>query len=148
MTLLVSIFAAVICTVVWYSCAQARKLKLGMLCWMFWGSSLMWLTDAAFEYAKQGTAYFTPATIDMVNDLFFGLSMVALALVVWLAVLLIKDPQGVVWKSIFPKNEYEYTAVNVYFKVLQPARHVNDSNSGKENFIEHNCYYLYVELLE
>lgn len=104
MTLLVSTFAAVICTAIWYCNAQARKLKVGMLCWMFWGSSLMWLVDAAFAYAELRETYFTPDSADMVNELFLGLSVVALALVIWLVVLLVKDPQGVIKERLFKKS--------------------------------------------
>ena len=94
MTLLTTVFAAVFCTVLWYQKASARELKVGILCWMFWGASLMWLGDAIFEYAELGAAYFTPAASDMLNDLFLGLSVIALALVIWLVIVLIKDPKG------------------------------------------------------
>ena len=45
MTLLTTVFAAVFCTVLWYQKASARELKVGILCWMFWGASLMWRRD-------------------------------------------------------------------------------------------------------
>ena len=72
---------------------------------MFWGASLMWLGDAIFEYAELelGAAYFTPAASDMLNDLFLGLSVIALALVIWLVIVLIKDPKGVVRAQLFKK---------------------------------------------
>ena len=50
----------------------------------------MWLVDAIFEYAELHAEYFTPAPMDMLNDFFLGLSVVALGLIVWLVVLLIK----------------------------------------------------------
>jgi hypothetical protein len=96
MTLLTTIFAAVICTVIWYTNPTARELKIGVLCWMFWGASAMWLVDAIFEYAELHAEYFTPAPEDMLNDLFLGLSVIALAMIVWAVILLIKDPKGVV----------------------------------------------------
>jgi len=40
----------------------------------------------------------------MVNDLYLGLSVVALGLIVWLIVLLIKDPKGVVRASFLKKK--------------------------------------------
>ena len=67
MTLLVSVFAAVITTVIWYRSAQRNELKIGTLCFMFWGASLMWLVDAIFEYAELKAAYFTPAPADMLS---------------------------------------------------------------------------------
>ena len=104
MTLLVSVFAAVITTVIWYRSAQRNELKIGTLCFMFWGASLMWLVDAIFEYAELKAAYFTPEPADMLNDLFLGLSVVALALVIWLVFLLIKDPKGVVKNTLLKKS--------------------------------------------
>ncbi len=104
MTLLVSVFAAVITTVIWYRSAQRNELKIGTLCFMFWGASLMWLVDAVFEYAELKAAYFTPEPADMLNDLFLGLSVVALALVIWLVILLIKDPKGVVKNTLLKKS--------------------------------------------
>ena len=99
MTLLITVFAAVITTAVWYK-KNDEKMMLGILCWMFWGASLMWLVDAIFEYIKLKAAYFTPALADMVNDAFLGASVVALALIVWIVVLLIKDPRGVVREKL------------------------------------------------
>lgn len=104
MTLLITVFAAVISTVLWYKNAPRDEMKLGVLCWMFWGASLMWLVDAVAAYVELGAAYFTPAPQEMANDLFLGLSVVALALVIWLIVLLIKDPKGVVRASLFSKR--------------------------------------------
>ncbi len=100
MTLLISVFAAVISTAVWYGSEKAREMRSGILCWMFWGASLMWLCDAIFEYAKLKAAYFTPAAEDMLNDTFLGLSVVALALVIWIVYLLIKDPKNVVRNNV------------------------------------------------
>lgn len=104
MTLLVTVFAAVASTLVWYFSETARKAKEGILCWMFWGASIMWLVDAIFEYAELGAEYFTPAAGDMLNDLFLGLSVIALALVIWVVVLLVKDPLKVVRKRLTQKH--------------------------------------------
>lgn len=104
MTLLVTVFAAVISTAVWYRKAPEDKMKISVLCLLFWGASIMWLVDAVFEYAELGAEYFTPEPRDMLNDLFLGLSVVALGLVIWVAVLLLKDPRGV-FKKGARKNE-------------------------------------------
>ncbi|MCR5748374.1 MAG: hypothetical protein K6G03_11760 [Lachnospiraceae bacterium] len=100
MTLLITVFAAVISTVIWYVSEKARKLQVGTLCFMFWGASLMWLVDAVAEYIELRAAYFTPAAEDMLNDAFLGFSVIAVALIVWLVYLLIKDPMGTVKKAI------------------------------------------------
>ena len=104
MTLLVSVLAAVITTVVWYTDNRRSELKLGILPPMFWGASLMWFVDAIFEYVELKDAYFTPEPLDMLNDLFLGLSVVALGLVIWLVILLVKDPRGVVRSAILRKK--------------------------------------------
>lgn len=96
MTLLVTVLAAVICTVIWYKNAPDDQLKVHILCWMFWGASIMWFVDAIFEYAELGAGYFTPAPADMLNDLYLGFSVVALALAAWIIILLIKDPRNIV----------------------------------------------------
>lgn len=96
MTLLLTSLAAVTVTVIWYVSEHARNLKVGMLCYMFWGASLMWLVDAAAEYLELGADYFTPEWTDMVNDAFLGVSVIGFALVVWVITLLVKDPKGVI----------------------------------------------------
>ena len=100
MTLLITVFAAVISTVIWYRGAPESEMKVGTLCLMYWGASLMWFVDAVLEYAELGAEFFTPEPLDMLNDAYLGLSVVALGLVIWLAVLLIKDPKGVVRAAI------------------------------------------------
>lgn len=104
MTLLITVFAAVIATAVWYVKPAASRLKVGLLVWMYWGASLMWLVDAIFEYVELKAAYFTPDPIDLLNDAFLGLSVVALALAVWVAVLLITDPNDRVKQALRRKK--------------------------------------------
>ncbi|MCR5226720.1 MAG: hypothetical protein K6E27_05865 [Eubacterium sp.] len=99
MTLLITVFAAVVATVKWYN-RKDDNMKLGILICMYWGASLMWLVDAVFEYAELKAKYFNPAPADMLNDAFLGIAVVALGLVVWVVRLLILDPKGVVKKSL------------------------------------------------
>ena len=99
MTLLITVFAAIISTILWYN-RKNDNMKLGVLVAMFWGASLMWLGDAIFGYMEDGADFFVPSTADMINDGFLGFSVVALAMIIWLVVLLIKDPKGIVRKSI------------------------------------------------
>ena len=94
MTLLIMMTAAIIVTVLWYRGALGDGMKLSVLCWLYWGASLMWMVDAVFEYAELGAEYFTPAPADMLNDAFLGLAAVVFGLVIWLVILLVKDPAG------------------------------------------------------
>lgn len=96
MALLITIFAAIICTVILYRNALRSTMKIGMLCLMYWGASLMWMIDAVFEYVQNGVEYFNPDPLSMLNDFYLGLSVVALGLIIWLVVLFIKDPEDIV----------------------------------------------------
>ncbi len=103
MTLLITVFAAIISTIVWYKNNERAQLRLGTLVLMYWGASLMWLADAIFEYAELGAEAFVPAPLDMLNDSYLGFSVVALGLVIWLVILLIKDPKGIVKSALSKK---------------------------------------------
>ena len=63
----------------------------------------MWLVDALTEYSELRAAYFTPEPADMLNDAFLGLSVVALGLIIWIAMLIVKDPKGVVRAALLKK---------------------------------------------
>ena len=95
MTLLTTVFAAIISTVLWYKSAPDNSMRLGTLSLIYWGASLMWLGDAIFEYAELQAEYFSPAATDMLNDFYLGLSAVALGLIAWLVTLLLQDPRRV-----------------------------------------------------
>ncbi len=99
MTLLLTVFAAIVTTVFWYN-RKNNDMQLHVLMFMFWGASLMWFVDAIAEYIELGADYFAPAVEDMINDSFLGFSVIAFALIIWVVYLLIKDPKGVVRKSI------------------------------------------------
>lgn len=96
MTLLLTLIAAVISTVIWYVSEKARVLKCGLLCYMFWGASIMWMVDAIAEYIELRAEYFTPALEDMINDSFLGMSVIVLALVIWVVSVMIADPLNVI----------------------------------------------------
>ena len=102
MTLLICVFAAIIFTIKWYQ-RKDDSMLLGIPCICFWGASLMWLGDAIFEYAELGADFFAPEAVDMLNDAYLGFSVVALGMILWLVILLIKDPKGVV-KASLKKN--------------------------------------------
>lgn len=104
MTLLVTVFAAIISTAVWYCSEKARLLQVKVLCYMYWGAAMMWFVDAVFEYKEKGAEYFLPPVNDMINDLYLGFSATGLALIVWLAVLLFTDPCHVIQKAVVNKS--------------------------------------------
>ena len=103
MTLLITVFAAIICTLIWYFRFSDRKYGFGTLCLMYWGASLMWSVDAVAEYLELHDEYFQPAAADMLNDAFLGFCVVALGLIIWLVIMLIRDPKGIVRNAIKTK---------------------------------------------
>ncbi|MBR1891172.1 MAG: hypothetical protein IJ811_01595 [Clostridia bacterium] len=106
MTLVIALICAVISTLIWYFNPDRKKLKLSVLCFEFWGASLMWLVDAVFEFAELKEEFFTQSADAVVNDALLGLCVAVLGVVVYLIVLLISDPNGVV-KQLFSKKDNE-----------------------------------------
>lgn len=104
MTLLITLFAAIVCTIIWYVKGQESQMKIGALCWMYWGASFMWFIDAIFEYAELKAEFFAPALEDMINDSYLGLSVIAFGMMIWLAILLITDPKGTVKNVLFGRQ--------------------------------------------
>ena len=100
MTLLTALFAALISTVVWYFKDGSNRMQTGTLSLMYWGASLMGLVDAVTEYLQEGAAYFQPAAKDMLNDTFLGVSVVVFGLVIWIVMILVQDPKGILHKKI------------------------------------------------
>jgi hypothetical protein len=90
MCLVITAFAAVITTIIWYFKAHQRELKLGLLALMYWGATLMWLVDAFYALAE-GEAF-----LDLsVDDALLGLVIVLCGLIAWGVALLISDPKKV-----------------------------------------------------
>ncbi len=83
MTLLITILASVISTILWYKNLPNDTMKLGTLTLIYWGASLMWLVDAIAEYVELQSEFFTPTLNDMLNDAFLGISVVVLGLIIY-----------------------------------------------------------------
>ena len=105
MTLLITIIAAIIATLMWYSSPKAREMKVGTLALMFWGASLMWSVDAVFEYIELREEFFYAAYSDVINDTLLGLAVVVLGLIIYTVILLVKDPCYVTFNIL--KKKYE-----------------------------------------
>jgi hypothetical protein len=98
MTLVITIFAALIATIIWYFNDNRNQYKLGTLSLIYWGASLMWFIDFVFEYAELKADYFNQELVDIINDSLLGVCVVALGLIAWVVILLIKDPKRVLKK--------------------------------------------------
>ena len=96
MWLIMTALAAVVTTVIWYVKAPEGKYKLGLLSLIFWGATLMWFVDHVMAYLTEGGEFFEinpDATL-------LGLSVIIFGLLVWLIVLLVSDPKGVLKKAL------------------------------------------------
>jgi hypothetical protein len=98
MWLILTASAAIITTAIWYVKAPEDKYKLGLLSLIFWGATIMWLVDHVMAYLTEGGEFFE-VNLDAT---LLGVSVIMLALFVWLIVLLVSDPKGVI-KSVFKK---------------------------------------------
>lgn len=106
MTLLIAVFAAIISTIAWYICLEKKNnYQLGFLSLMYWGASLMWFVDAVVEYIEEGAEYFNQAPLDMLNDAYLGLVVVAIGLIIWVVTLIVKDPKGLIKNRILSSRK-------------------------------------------
>lgn len=96
MWLILTALAAIVTTVIWYVNAPQDKYKVGLLSLAFWGATLMWLVDHIMAYLSEGGEFFELSP----DATMLGVSVILFALVVWLLILLVSDPKGVLRKVI------------------------------------------------
>jgi hypothetical protein len=96
--LIMTAFAAIITTAIWYIKAPDDKYKLGLLSLIFWGATLMWLVDHVMAYLTEGGEFFETN----LDAALLGITVIILALLIWVIVLLISDPKGI-FKKVFKK---------------------------------------------
>ncbi len=99
MCLLITVIAAIVSTILWYSHAEKDTYKFGTLSIIYWGASLMWFIDAVFEYIELRAEFFNQPPADLLNDTILGICAVVVGLIAWLVILLCKDPKGVFKKK-------------------------------------------------
>jgi hypothetical protein len=90
MCLIITAFAAVIATLVWYFKAHDSRIKLGALALMYWSAALMWIVDGFFAVAA-GEAFLDLSA----DDALLGLVIVLCGLTAWVVMLLAGDPKRV-----------------------------------------------------
>lgn len=99
MFLIITALAAIVSTIVWYVNAPEDTYKLNVLCFIFWGATLMWIVDHVMAWLLEGGAFFEIS----LDATLLGLSVVILGLIAWVIVLLISDPKGVFKKLLKSK---------------------------------------------
>ena len=90
MCLVITAFAAVITTAIWYFKENRSELKLGFLALMYWGATIMWVVDGFFA-VSEGEMFLDISA----DDALLGLVIVLIGLVAWVVTLLTSDPKGV-----------------------------------------------------
>lgn len=90
MCLVLTCFAAVIASILWYFKDEKNFYKLGTLALMYWGACLMWFVDCLFALVK-GEAF-----LDLsLDDALLGVLIVLCGMIMWLGILIYKDPREV-----------------------------------------------------
>lgn len=95
MWLIVTAFAAIIATIIWYVSDAAREeYKTGFLALVFWGTALMVFVDHTLGYLEEGEFFDLSADAAALSAV-----LVITGLMVWLLYLFVKDPKGVLRKA-------------------------------------------------
>lgn len=100
MTLIITLLAAAITTIAWYIAGTKSQMKIGVLALMYWGAGLMWTVDGIASLLE-GEAFIE--IVDhaaMLDDALLGFVIVTTGLIAWALYLLVKDPKGMVRKSL------------------------------------------------
>lgn len=63
----------------------------------------MGLANFIFEYSELKADYFNQSFESILNDSLLGLTVVTIGLVIWLVILLVKDPNGLFEKKFTKK---------------------------------------------
>lgn len=92
MCLLITAFAAVIATIIWFFQPDFSKIaKLGTLALMYWGAALMWTVDGFFSVSEGGDF------LDLsLNDAVLGMVIILCGLIVWMIILFLHNPQRMI----------------------------------------------------
>ena len=99
MTLLVTLTAAVVSTIIWYFNNNRNRYKLGTLSLIYWGASLLWFIDFAAEYINLRSEYFNQSFENILSDSILGFTAVVIGLIAWVVIIIIKYPKNVFKKS-------------------------------------------------
>lgn len=100
MTLVITLLAAVVATLVWYVLLPNKSYCVGALALMYWGAALMWVVDG-IACLVEGEAFIE--IVDkaaMLDDALLGAIIVVAGLAVWVLYVLIRDPKQVLAKAL------------------------------------------------
>jgi len=92
MWLIILAYTAVIATILWYRSAENDIYLFKYLALISWGATVMFFIDHVYGYLTEGGEF-----IDLSTDaIVLGIILQLFILVLWLALLLLKDPKHVI----------------------------------------------------
>ncbi|OYT38098.1 MAG: hypothetical protein B6U89_06340 [Desulfurococcales archaeon ex4484_58] len=91
MWLLILSYAALIATILWYRNAENDEYMLKFLSTILWGASIMFFIDHIYGWINEGKEFFEIS----IDAAILGFTLLYIALLLWLTILLIKDPKRV-----------------------------------------------------
>ena len=90
MTLLITLAAAVLCSVIFYRYRKNDIHSISTLCYLYWGASLMWMVDEMVVYSDNPLGYSLIPAESMLDDALLGCAVVAFGILIWLIQLIVK----------------------------------------------------------
>jgi hypothetical protein len=100
MYFIITALAAIVVSLIWYFKASGKKYKLSLLCFIYWGATIMWLIDHVVAYLSEGGAFLELS----MDATLLGFAVVIFGLFIWLMALLFTDPKGIFQKLLKAKN--------------------------------------------
>jgi len=92
MWLIILAYTAVIATLLWYRSAENDVYLFKYLALISWGATVMFFIDHVYSYLTEGGEF-----IDLsIDAIMLGIVLQLFILVLWLALLLLKDPKHVI----------------------------------------------------
>lgn len=90
MTLLLTLLAALAATAAYAFSPAARRMRVSLLCEIYWGAGIMWIVDMAIAYAEEGAAYAQSVVEEAGSEALLGLAVIVLGLAIWAVALMIR----------------------------------------------------------
>ena len=83
MILVLSMFVCCVLSTLGFVKDRSRRYHFELLCYMFFGSMLMWSVDLATAVAEEGTEAFKPGVAEIIDGFKLSLCVIAAAVVFW-----------------------------------------------------------------
>ncbi len=99
MWLITMLILAIFSTVIWYIWDESKAYRLDVLVLTAWGTTIMVFADHLASYITEGE--FMEISADA---LLLGVVLATLAMLIWVAALLISDPKGKLKRAMAPRG--------------------------------------------